>query len=303
MSRFSPRRMTSALVESARFLGWHLQRLVRAIAFPFRAALEFLQLGRIFRRLGLPLWTFIGIGAAGWWFDNAGILIETLINQWLGEENGGFAAYLAPLILFLIPFLVVVAIALWHRLRRIVSRSHSSDNANPDRPPPPDGSHLARGKVGIILLVSRTTSAMHSIRYHFLEKETLKYVWLIPSNDKEKEYFGGSSLAIAEEIEHRCANLEREGQKLRTKILPGVSPADSQDTFDIVNRIFRNYDGNANDIVADFTGGTKPMTVGMIMACLPGDRELEYVAYNPVTQQMMGPFVIHYQHSAFDLIG
>lgn len=83
----------------------------------------------------------------------------------------------------------------------------------------------------------------------------------------------------------------------------GVSPADAQDTFDAVNRIFRSSGYEPEDIIADFTGGTKPMSVGMIMACLPAQRSLEYVSYNPVTKTSFGPYLIDYQHSAFDLIG
>ncbi|MEA5470261.1 hypothetical protein, partial [Spirulina sp. 06S082] len=253
----------------------------------------FLQLGRIFRRLGLPLWTFIGIGAAGWWFDNAGVLIETSIKQLLGEESGGFAAYLAPLILFLIPFVVVIAIATWHQGRRQLENLDFLPQLRP-----------SEGKKGIIILVRRKESALHSIRYHFLDKGTLERIWLIPSSDDETEKIGFSSQPEAEKIQELCQELSAQYDRvLNVEIERGVSPADSQDTFDIVNRIFRRYNGYPGNIVADFTGGTKPMSVGMIMACLPGDRDLEYVAYNSSTRQMTGPFVINYQHSAFDLVG
>jgi len=87
----------------------------------------------------------------------------------------------------------------------------------------------------------------------------------------------------------------------------GVSAGDAQDTFDQVNRVYR-VDASrlqlaAEEIIADFTGGTKPMSVGMIMACLPVDRSLEYVAFNQPAKRMSGPFLVDYQHSAFDLIG
>ncbi|NJK52820.1 MAG: hypothetical protein HC936_08255 [Leptolyngbyaceae cyanobacterium SU_3_3] len=83
----------------------------------------------------------------------------------------------------------------------------------------------------------------------------------------------------------------------------GVSPGDSQDTFDLVNQIYRRSGYEPQELIADFTGGTKPMSVGMIMACLPSERELEYVSYTPETRQMHGPYRVDYQHKAFDLIG
>jgi hypothetical protein len=43
------------------------------------------------------------------------------------------------------------------------------------------------------------------------------------------------------------------------------------------------------------------MSVGMIMACLRVDRELEYVSFNK--PHSYGPFLVDYQYSAFDLIG
>lgn len=87
------------------------------------------------------------------------------------------------------------------------------------------------------------------------------------------------------------------------KINSEVSPGDAQDTFDHVNRIFRIAGFSPQEIIADFTGGTKPMTVGMIMACLPRERDLEYVPFNPQSKQMHGPYLIDYQHGAFDLVG
>ena len=45
------------------------------------------------------------------------------------------------------------------------------------------------------------------------------------------------------------------------------------------------------------------MSVGMIIACLKRDRELEYVSFVSASKQSFGPFLIDYQHTAFDLVG
>lgn len=89
---------------------------------------------------------------------------------------------------------------------------------------------------------------------------------------------------------------------LKIVIEIAVSPSDSQDTFDKVNRIFRKSGYLPSDVIADFTGGTKPMSFGMIMACLPAERELQYVSFNPSTREMHGPFLLNdYQYGSYGL--
>jgi hypothetical protein len=177
-----------------------------------------------------------------------------------------------------------------------------------------DGLTQPDGKKGLILLVSNPASAMFSIKYHYETKRTLETIWLIPSDDSQLIKFGGSSQDKAQEIQQRCEQFSMNLQKtdainnrptlppLQVTLLKGVSPADAQETFSTVNKIYRKSHYSADEIAADFTGGTKPMSVGMIMACLNRDRVLEYVSYNFVTKQSFGPYIIDYQHSAFDLI-
>lgn len=155
-------------------------------------------------------------------------------------------------------------------------------------------------KKGLIILVSREDHAMYSINYH-INQGKLRWVWLLPSSNSEKDSFGGSSIDTATKIKENCTKLG-----IKAEIAQEVSPADAQDTFDAVRGIYRNaskLDLYPIDIGADFTGGTKPMTLGMIMACLPPERELQYVSYNPKTQQMHGPYFIDYRHELFDLVG
>lgn len=257
-----------------------------------------LRYGRVFRKMGLPLWTFVGVGVAAILFNELGGLAERGVRDLfsIDEKTTGALTYLPQLLVFTIPILVVVASLLVHQLRhRAVSiRHHDSDTLS-----------QPEGKKGLIVLVSKPDSTEFAIKYHYKEKQTLEAVWLVPSNDFELERFGSSSVAVAEEIERRCKKLQQEeGRPLEVHIhKPGVSPADSQATFDYVNHIFRKSPYETDEIIADFTGGTKPMSVGMIMACLPKDRELEYVSYNQTTKQSHGPFLVDYEHRAFDLIG
>jgi hypothetical protein len=271
------------------------------------ALLERMQLGRIFRRMGLPFWTFIGIGIAGWWFDSAATLVQQLITLLFSGQPLAWGEVwqplLPPLTMFLIPCGIVVCLGLYYASRRQLTEAGFQGGLQYPEP-----------KRGLILLVSNPLGAQFSIQWHF-NQGTLERVWLLPSDDSETEKFGASSLGSAKQIRAFCqelcaqANAERtmRGEPLRSLQVEiytkGVSPADAQDTFDQVNRIFRRSGYPPQDLIADFTGGTKPMAVGMIMACLPQQRELEYVPYNATTKQSYGPFLIDYQHSAFDMVG
>jgi CRISPR-associated protein (Cas_Cas02710) len=255
-----------------------------------RSLWSFLKLGRVFRRLGLPPWTFAGIGISAIWFTYLGTLIEKFIDDLITPGKiFNPTNYIPLLIMFLMPFIIIVLIGLWQTTSSQFLR----------RNPLEYGLNQPEGRKGLILLVSNPNSAMFAISYHYVTKGTLKKVWLLPSESGSSTEFGSSTMPVAEAIKTKCSENQ---YNIKIEIHPnGVSPADAQDTYDAVRRIFRLSGYEPHEIIADFTGGTKPMSVGMIMACLPVDRELEYVAYDG--KHSHGPFITSYQHSAFDLIG
>ena len=69
-----------------------------------------LGFGRVFRKLGLPAWTFIGVGISGIWFSYAGALLERFLRVWwqIDEKTTGVKAYLPQLALFGLPLVVIV---------------------------------------------------------------------------------------------------------------------------------------------------------------------------------------------------
>jgi hypothetical protein len=252
-----------------------------------------LRLGRVFRRLGLPPLTFIGIGISALWFNYLGAFFQTLIRDLLHLNSTSFQPidYIPTILSALLPFIFIWVVAFYLN--------------SPSRSPAVDwGTNflkLPKGKKGLILLASNINSAEFAIRYHLIEQGTLETVWIIPSDDSAELEFGKGSHQTALKVQIMSKQLAQDiGKPLQFHIRRSVSPADSQDTFDEVNSIFRRSGYKPWEIIADFTGGTKPMSVGMIMACLKSDRELEYVSYS---KQSHGPFLVDYQYSAFDLIG
>jgi hypothetical protein len=264
-----------------------------------------LQLGRIFRRVGLPIWVLIGLAIASLIVDNLLKLLELVIRYFLATTPIPTPKdYLVHFIMIVVGLGLIVVMSLGFKLRRPLTQGRFIS----------DGLTQPDGKKGLILLVSNPASAMFSIKYHYETKRTLETVWLIPSDDSQSNQFDSSSQNKAQEIQKLCEELSINLQKedalnnrptlppLKVTVEKGVSPADAQDTFSMVNKIYRKSHYPADEIAADFTGGTKLMSVGMIMACLKRDRVLEYVSFNPATKQSFGPYIIDYQHSAFDLI-
>jgi hypothetical protein len=264
-----------------------------------------MTIGRILRKMGLPWWTFIGVGVSVTWVTYVGKLGEKLLSAAFHLEGASWSLnyFLTEIILVSVPVILVLGLWVWHWNE---GNRRAMGLVQEELPQP-------NGKRGLMLLVSTARKeqrleeghAMHAVGYHLRKMNTLERVWLIPSDASDVNRFGPSTRPTADAIKKSCENLSRTlGKKVVVEICEkGVSPADSQDTFDYVNRVFKRSGLDADEIIADFTGGTKPMTVGMIMACLPRDRELEYVPLNQSTGQMDGPFVIDYQHSAFDLVG
>jgi hypothetical protein len=239
-------------------------------------------LARVFRKMGLPLWTFFGIGVSALLFNAVGDLIEAFVGWRMGAKAGSL---LPALILCSVVGIGVAVLGVWI--------SH-----NPYYAGTMDSRRLVDPKKGLIFLVSKQKPAELAISRHASGGGPLRHVWLLPSREDD-DLFGPSTSQIALDIKQWCSTAFPD---VDVKIL-GVAAGDAQDTFDHVNRIFRNSGLVTNDIVADFTGGLKPMSVGMIMACLPAERQLEYIAFNPATNTSSGPYLIDYQHSAFDLVG
>lgn len=189
--------------------------------------LSSLQFGRVFRRLGLPPWTFAGIGLTSIWFNYLGALLEKLLRDVLGLNSNPAtpADYIPGILVFLVPFAVLVAIAHFQKFQRI----HYSGVPRLQQP---------EGKRGLILLVSNSNSALFAIEYH-LQKGTLEWVWLLPSDGSDGQAFGDGSYPAAQIIQQDCQTLMVKYQRrLQVEIRRGVSPSDSQDTYDAVIEFF-----------------------------------------------------------------
>ena len=121
-------------------------------------------------------------------------------------------------------------------------------------------------KKGLILLLSPTKGAsIEAINYHL---PRLRVLWLISTTQSAK---------LAADLN---ATFQDKIEKIHWGEEYEVDPNDPKSTFNIVKtisltasneRVFRPQ------LIADITGGTKPMSVGMTLACLAYQVDIQYM--------------------------
>jgi len=118
-----------------------------------------------------------------------------------------------------------------------------------------------------------------AIRYH-LQGGALRDCWLIttPAGDAADEFLG--SAATVDVVEAFVRRLPG-GQhvSLHTGPAYAAAPTAYDAIYEIVDRIFRkDAPYRPSHVIADVTGGTKLMTIGIALACLAPGRKMEYMS-------------------------
>lgn len=122
---------------------------------------------------------------------------------------------------------------------------------------------------GLIVIASGTkATAPNAIDYH-LDRGTLRVLWLIASSQ---------TLSVAEtlagEYRDRVTTI-RWGEEYL------VDAESVGDSYKLVSRILQqesnDYNLEPKHLIADITGGMKPMTAGMTLACLAHHSDMQYM--------------------------
>ena len=196
-------------------------------------------------------------------------VITDLLSSWLQGVFGQTPTQ----VIKLLAVLAGLSILLWG-LALILRKKSEPVNLVPREAQPP------RCK-GLIALVGpgrpgadpMDQSAVKAIEYHLADDGPLQVCWLIASAGAK----GG--VPVAEQIEARYAS--------RCKVIVRrIGDAFSvQDTYDAVQEIYNVelYDETLcsppltpEQVIADFTGGTRMMSAGMVLAC-GKDRPMQYM--------------------------
>jgi hypothetical protein len=212
------------------------------------------------------------------WFGPtlSAVLVATLINvltdtlsTWGGPSFGWAFIVVLVILTFLVVYLYNRRYAYWRR------------NLGPIAEIAPPHKHE-----GLIFLFTQKETAREAIRHHL---PVLKHVWLIVTPEKQAE----------------AGEIVIDFPELSFSILPISNLYDTQSCYNVVRHI---YERGTQDVkispkntIADITGGTKPMTMGMIVACIEGGFPIEHVPtkYDPANKPLgpLPPIEIRLQKS------
>jgi len=204
-------------------------------------------------------------GRIPWPFLLGTILLSVISNaayDWLKEPVGG------PLAVLLIAFsffalMIGFAILIPQIFRRAIC------------------SYKIESRRGLIVLVSqseyKSNAAIPAIDYHAAgEKVKLDHLWLIATEKPKQEppEPSQSSWKNAQDLQNRYAGKIKVFPKYVTRDDPSlVSMAVKQAVEEAKARGLK-----PNDLVADATGGTKPMTIGMVLGTLMTGIDVTYLS-------------------------
>jgi hypothetical protein len=134
----------------------------------------------------------------------------------------------------------------------------------------------------LITLVSqgvlKNIPAYHAVQYH---RNALKHCWLVtspqPPDEPNPPVSTGGNQSAWMNAQDLKTSLEQDQIKVS---MVEINPEDPENIFESIDGIYkeaRRAGIDEQQIVADFTGGTKMMTVGMVLACTSAGRAVEYM--------------------------
>jgi hypothetical protein len=212
---------------------------------------------RIFRLIRNNL-LIVSAGAVAYLLSTFQDTLRLLAKNVFGDELVA-SFYLLALAVSLVVFLGLLEWGLRHPKSKVPE----------DRLPPK--------LLGLIVLVGKKVdddksdkqSAKYAIQYHLKDAQGnpgLRVCWLIASDD---------SLAYANELKGQFS------KQVDMRVRKVDYAFELRYTYEVVSKIYADELRAANlvadQVIADFTGGTKPMSLGMAMACLPNDRQMQYM--------------------------
>ena len=149
---------------------------------------------------------------------------------------------------------------------------------------------------GLITIMSRTRPGGKSapevaIEHHWMEgKGNLEHCWLICGGAESlqdarklmQKITGEEQFLNPQKLEFEFCDPDDPNRKLKVsfKVLREEAIHDPNATFKLVNEIYTQASQEqleSEQIIADYTGGTKSMTAGLILACASPQRRLQFM--------------------------
>ena len=146
-----------------------------------------------------------------------------------------------------------------------------------------------------LLKDSNLYPAFSAAEYHIKQK-TLIHCWMITTMDTDQENGSHDIPPLLEkwlQVAYPHAEVRFDyGEDLQVK------PRDYAGLWEKVDNLFNKSSLKDEYIIADITSGTKPMSIGIALACLPTGRTMQYMTTNsdwrgnPIPKGEMHPILI-----------
>ena len=221
----------------------------------------------------------LGLGLASAIFSE---LILNTIGTWV-ETNWGISELIFRLCLFtviLFPLLLIFYII------KFANKWYSPATIKPQP--------LKATFPGLIVVASKSrpgtkSAAQAAIEEHWLNgKGNLQHCWIICGGqdllDIARQILKqiGFNYLNQQAIEYELKDPDNRNRILKVSLrtIKADSVDDPNTTFTLVNKIYAEAEREGieeSDIIADYTGGTKSMTSGMILACATPQRQLQFM--------------------------
>lgn len=188
----------------------------------------------------------ITLSETSWFgFVFSAFLIGAIVNLATGvfQELAGVAWTVVLLILILLVTWIFINLYTRSVRRRLARGARVIE----DRPSPPK-------QKGLIVMITPAPTARVAVDYHLAE---LKHLWLIVTPQMAET--GQTLQNYAESNGVECHSLDLKDEY------------DAQSCYYLVRDVYERYAARSGlkseEIAADITGGTKPMTAAMVLAC------------------------------------
>ncbi|NEQ49724.1 MAG: hypothetical protein F6K11_06260 [Leptolyngbya sp. SIO3F4] len=234
----------------------------------------------------------LGLGILG--NGVANLILEDLAS-WLAQQIGLSKLVIQLVMVAVITTLIILGIYLSkldERMQALLSaRVQSQTNVTP----------LTETYWGLITIASiprpdKTTPAEEAFQFHWQQGQgKLRYCWLIctedvfdPTRDRLQSLVSQSlqtkvPITLIDNPDVALVPTWEIGPKLQLQLIPvdRFSANDPNYMRQLVERIYdqaKALSVDSQEVIADYTGGTKSMTAGVVLACSTPERHLQYIS-------------------------
>jgi hypothetical protein len=231
--------------------------------------------------LGTLIFTIVSDGVSNlfWDFIKGWAKTQPWISEWLFQLMVTFG-----LVLFVLGLIYLTNFTQWVRSRLMALGLLTAEPITANVAP------LQKTYPGLIVLMSpypENSPAETAIRYH-MKTSCLKYCWIICTNKSSEP-----ARQMVDRLKQEGAELVRfyygsdpiEDVELRTRTLTLLVPDDLMDDPNHIRKLMEGIYADAErnglseaDVIADYTGATKGMTAGILLACTKPERSLQYIS-------------------------